>query len=55
MVVAAPDLLVSKVVDAKPKLFQVISTIGSAGSFAGLLHRRQEQTHENTNDGDDNE
>ena len=39
------------IVQSQPHLFQVVGTLGAGSSFPNALHRRNQQTHQNRNDG----
>jgi hypothetical protein len=42
-------------VESEGDLLEVIRTLHAAGSLAGGLHRRQEEGHQDADDGDDDE
>ena len=43
------------VVSRQSQLPKMVFALGSSSCFAGGLNRRQEQCHQNANDGDDHE
>jgi hypothetical protein len=44
-----------EVVERERELFEVIATLGLAGSFTSGLYRRQQQRHEDANDRNDDQ
>jgi hypothetical protein len=46
---------IDEVVDGHPELLEVVHALIPPGRFPRLLHRRQQQRHEDGNNGDDNE
>ena len=47
--------LVVVVLKRQPELLEVVLALHPPGRFAGSLHRRQEQCHQDADDGDDDE
>ena len=50
---AAVDVVV--IMHGEAKLLQVVGALHAVGGFPDLLHRRQQQTDQNGNDGDHDE